>query len=117
MSGRHEDRRRWARTSPASGAYVTIARAADVELLDISGSGVLLAGATKLRVGQRAQLRLLLRQVAVVVHAEIVRVEQRHTGTTPVRYYYGARFTAMDDTSAAALRRFLGEVTGPLDIP
>ena len=41
MPGAHEERRRWARTSPAAGASVTIARATDVELIDISGSGTL----------------------------------------------------------------------------
>ena len=114
MPGAPEERRRWARTSPAAGAYVTIARATDVELIDISASGVLLSASAKLRIGQQAELRLVLHRVPVVVHAEIVRVEPTDASFPSSRHYYGARFTAMDDASALALRRFLGEVTGPL---
>ena len=117
MPEANEERRRWLRTPPAPGAHVTLARPSDVELIDISASGVLLAAATKLRIGQQTELRLVLHRVPVVVRAEIVRVEPSDAGAASPRYYYGARFTAMSEASAAALRRFLGEVTGPLDLP
>jgi c-di-GMP-binding flagellar brake protein YcgR len=102
------DRRQHIRTRPASLKAVVLPFVDDIELVDISARGVLLASTTLLQVGQRAQLRLLLDREPVVASVEIVRVEDdTMRGREPNRRRYGARFIAVDEKGQRAIQRFL----------
>lgn len=101
-----EERRRYPRQAPAHAARLSVPAVHDVEVLDISQSGILFWCRAPLHVGQRAQIRTVLDRDPFTASIEIVRME-RDLHYTRNRQYFGARFVAIDETSQRNLQRFL----------
>lgn len=81
----------------------------DVEVVDLSESGALLASSRRLGIGHRLQVRTVLGREPFAAWLEVRRVEEvrRLSTVASKRYLIGGRFTSVDETSARTLKRFL----------
>ena len=90
------------------GARLFVPAVHDVEIADISQSGVLFWCRNTFQVGQRAQIRALLDREPFTASVEIVRQDRAwQVGRTERRQCFGARFVSVDDNSQRNLQRFL----------
>jgi PilZ domain len=108
MSEPIQERRRFARHETAKEGRLGLPVVHDVELVDISHTGLLFSCTGSLKVGQRAQVRVLLGREPFSASIEVVRIERetlvpRNAG----RIRFGAIFTAVDENSQRNLQRFL----------
>jgi hypothetical protein len=103
------DRRRTPRLTPRHPTQVELSAVMDIEVLDLSETGVLLACDCVLDIGHRTQVRILLGREPFVAWIEVKRIAEikGQSGRSPGRYLVGAVFTSVDDHSARALRQFL----------
>jgi hypothetical protein len=107
------ERRRSARSPAAEGASLQLPLIHDVDLVDISQGGVLIATNATLRIGQRALLRILLNREPLVASVEILRLEpDTLVGAESTHRRYGARFLAVDDRARRTINAFLRAGSG-----
>jgi hypothetical protein len=101
-----QERRRYARRAPAQDARLSLPVVHDIQVADISESGMLFWCGSALRVGQRVRFRVLLDREPFTASAEVVRTDAERDPTRS-RHCIGARFVALDENSARTLKRFL----------
>ena len=99
------ERRRSPRAAVSGGAHLERPLATSVRLLDIGLSGVLVASALPLEVGQFARLSMRLGALNVDADVEIRRVgaERDNKGA----FKLGARFIGLDDITRRAMQQYL----------
>ena len=101
------ERRRFPRVDvPAHAFHLTVVH--DIEVVDISSTGVMFTSLGDLQVGQRARLLTVLGGRPFSAALELRRLE-RESPLSPDarRSRFGAIFLSMDETSQQALHRFL----------
>lgn len=103
-----QDRRRTPRTSITEPARVGLPISSTARLLDISLTGALLVSSEPLGVGQRAELRTVLKSKPFVAEIEVRRVTPEPGEELQRRFRLGASFVFMDPSSQEALAEFLG---------
>lgn len=101
------ERRRFPRHEPRPSAALRVPIVVDVQLVDISRSGVLFACTQPFEVGQFAQIRTLLGRQPFSASIRVVRVAQHSQPLTRGSLCFGAAFIEVDDTSRSNLQRFL----------
>jgi hypothetical protein len=106
-----QERRRRPRLHPREPTTAVLPVLVDVEVLDISLSGLLFSTPREFRRGQRAQLRLLLGPDLLSAGIEVCRVQRLPTAEPT--FAVGAKFVDLDDATARTLDRILRSVGEP----
>ena len=86
--------------------HAALPTATSVQIVDISQTGVLLAGAQRFEPGQRAQLRTRIGAEPLNVAVEVQRVAAAPPGG-PHAWHVGAAFVGLDDESRRKIGRLL----------
>jgi hypothetical protein len=107
MSERPHERRRFPRHEPKHSLSARVPIVVDVQLVEISRSGVLFACTQSLAVGQLVQIRMLLGRRPFSASIQIVRAAQHSAAETQGALCFGATFVEVDDSSRTHLQRFL----------
>ena len=103
------ERRRTERVTSANEQRLLLDVSIPVQVLDISVSGIQLASAKELVVGDRVELRATIGQRSVSAVVEIRRVTVETAPTRPgLRYRAGAVFGPMSVEQRVALEQMLG---------
>lgn len=97
------------RVQPAEELRLDVPMVMHAEVLDLSQSGALISTNAGLRVGQRAELQVLLERQPFTARFEVRRVDVGTEGPGGRRYRVAAVFQSLDDKSRQALKRFLKE--------
>ena len=101
------ERRRTPRV-PVTGRRLEMPSVGNVQLLDISRGGLLLSSSCHIEPGRRARLEVRLSEAPVRLELEVCRTRpEEPSGPGPFRL--GAKLLPLDETTAAAVNRFLGE--------
>lgn len=102
------ERRRTPRAPMTEPARVGLPVSSTARLLDISLTGALLVSVEPVDVGQRAELRTMLKSKPFVAQIEVRRVAPEPGEELQRRFRVGASFVFMDQSSREALAEFLG---------
>jgi hypothetical protein len=98
------ERRRLPRRRPAAGepiARVRLRTGAELSVLDVSDTGALLTGGTRLLPGTRADVHVIGRSGRVLVRARIVRAYVSRLEADAIEYRIAVLFDTVVDTSPA----------------
>ena len=103
------ERRRSSRAEPPSHLQAELSMVSDIEVIDLSEAGLLLACDCAFDIGHRTQVRLLLGADPFVGWIEVKRVTEIQVPTPgkSKRFLVGAALVSIDDRSARVLRAFL----------
>ena len=105
--GRDVDRRRGQRVNCLGQAEIGQPRWTTVELVDISGSGVLFLSPDQMTVGDKGRLKVRLGDEGLTVEIEVRREESRFTDGS--RHRIGAAFVSLDEANRLRLEGFVGD--------
>ena len=103
-----EERRRRDRVKLTGvSVQVQLPVSATVQLLDVSQTGVLVAGTQRIEVGRRGHLRTRLGADPVALPVEVKRVTATSSGSASSFYKMGAEFVGLDDESRRKIEQLL----------
>ena len=105
------ERRKEPRAAGEHLARVDLPLLLDVEVLDVSASGLLFTSPEPLRIGQHAKLRTVFGDVPFSATVEIRRCVRSRD--TQHGFYVGARFAGLDEAMHRTVSRFLSQVEHP----
>jgi hypothetical protein len=110
MATEFVERRRSPRVTLPAGHELGLKVKAQVRLLDVSLSGVLLSSETPSRIGAKGRLQGVLDQDAFDAEIRVCRLADPPPADFPERPSgFGAVFTSLDDQSRQLLERFLAK--------
>ena len=102
------ERRRYPRSGPDEAPDLLWPAVVDIEILDLSLTGVAFSASSELGLGRRVQVRTVLSGAPFAATAEVVRSEVGTQTRRTNRYLVACTFVSLDDTSRKTLGRFLG---------
>jgi hypothetical protein len=114
MSEPLHERRRFPRHNLRRHAVVHVPVVHEVQLVDVSRTGILFACARPFAVGQRVEIRAVLARQPFSASIQIVRSAQHDAAATKGALCFGATILGVDDASRRTLQSFLVSATPPI---
>jgi PilZ domain-containing protein len=102
------ERRRHPRSAPHEASELLWPGVVDIEIMDLSLTGVAFSASAELPVGRRVQVRTVLGGAPFSAAAEVIRTELGTQTRRTNRYLVACIFPNLDDANRKTLGRFLG---------
>ena len=102
------ERRRHSRSAPHEASELLWPGVVDIEIMDLSLTGVAFSASAELPVGRRIQVRTVLGGAPFTATAEVIRTELGTQTRRTNRYLVACIFPNLDDANRKTLGRFLG---------
>ena len=101
------DRRRSPRHESSADLRLSLPNVTNGEVIDLSVTGALISTKTRLEIGDRARLSLVVGRQPFQAWVTVVRVEEGTRSGGEVRYHTGVTFLSLDEGSRDVLQRFV----------